>query len=327
MTKTLITRRELLKTTTVLAGGTVWAHLFPGSLASALAQQGGRAAAAPADPVAAMRAQLAANPIDTVTLADNLTMLSGPGGNVVVLNGPDGKIVVDGFVQPAWTRLKQVLDGLGNQRITTMIDTHWHFDHADNNASFRQAGAAVLAHENTRKRLTEPHELLGMQFKPVPPDALPTQTFRQNQKVQANGEGLELGYIPPAHTDTDIYVRYNKANVLHLGDTFFNGMYPVIDGGTGGSINGMIAAADRSLKMVDARTKIVPGHGPLADRAALMKYREMMVDVRGRIQKLKSSGRKLEEVVAAKPTAQYDAAWGAGFLMPEQFVAFVYNTL
>lgn len=323
MTDTLITRRQLLRTTSLLASGTVVARLFPESFVTVLAQQ----AAAPTDPVAAMRAQMAAAPIERVVLADNLTMLLGPGGNVVVLNGPDGKVVVDGFVQPAWAALKKVLDSMGTQRITSMIDTHWHFDHADNNASFRQAGAAVIAHENTRKRLSETHELLGMTFKPVPANALPTQTFAQNQKLQANGEAIELGYIPPAHTDTDIYVRYTKANVLHLGDTFFNGMYPVIDGGTGGSINGMIAAADRSSKMVDARTKIVPGHGPLGDRAALMKYRDMMADARDRIQKLKSAGRTLEQVVAAKPTAQYDAAWGKGFLMPAQFIAFVYNTL
>lgn len=166
-----------------------------------------------------------------------------------------------------------------------------------------------------------------MRFNPAPANALPTETFKQNQKLQANGEVLELGYIPPSHTDTDISILYTKANVLHLGDTFFNGMYPVIDGGTGGSINGMIAAADRSIKMVDVKTRIIPGHGLVADRAALLKYRDMMVDTRDRIQKLKSSGRKLEDVVAAKPTAQHDAAWGKGFLTPEQYVAFVYNTL
>jgi glyoxylase-like metal-dependent hydrolase (beta-lactamase superfamily II) len=260
-------------------------------------------------------------------LTDNLTLLSGPGGNVVVLNGADGKVVVDGFVQPAWPALKKTLDGMGSQRIATLIDTHWHFDHADNNANFRQAGAAILAHENTRKRLTETHELLGMKFTPVPANALPTQTFAQTQKLQANGEGLELAHIPPAHTDTDISIRFTKANVLHLGDTFFNGMYPVIDGGTGGGINGMIAAAERSLKMVDAQTRIVPGHGPLADRAALTKYRDMLADTRDRIRKLKTSGRTLEQAVAEKPTAQYDVVWGAGFLLPSQYIAFVYNTL
>lgn len=323
MNNKLMTRRDLLKTTTIVAGGTALAHLLPGSLARAFAQQGG----APADPVAAMRAQMAATPIEVVKLTNNLTMLAGPGGNVLVLNGADGKVVVDGFVEPAWPALKKVLDSLGNARITTMIDTHWHFDHADNNANFRQAGAMILSHENTRRRLTEAHDLLGMHFDPVPMDALPTQTFRQTQNVQANGEALELGYIPPAHTDTDIYIRYMKANVLHLGDTFFNGMYPVIDSGTNGSIGGMIDAADRSLKTTDARTRIVPGHGPIGDRAALTKYRDMMAATRDSIQTLKSAGRTLEQVVAAKPTASFDAAWGKGFLTPDQYVGMVYTTL
>lgn len=325
MTDTLITRRELLRTTAVLAGGTVVARVFPESFARVFAQRG----AAPADPVEAMRAQMAAAAIERVALTDNLTMLSGPGGNVIVLNGPDGKVVADGFVLPAWVALRKVLDSMGTQRITTMINTHWHYDHADNNANFRQAGAEVIAHENTRKRLSETHELavLGMVFKPVPTNALPTQTFAQDRKLQANGEGIELGYIPPSHTDTDVYVRYTKANVIHLGDTFFNGMYPYIDAGTGGSINGMIAAADRSLKMVDARTRIVPGHGPLADRAALTKFRDMMVAVRDRVQKLKSSGMPQDKTMAAKPTASFDAEWGKGFLTPDQFVTIVYNTL
>ncbi|MBI4264236.1 MAG: MBL fold metallo-hydrolase [Acidobacteria bacterium] len=323
MTTTTITRRTLLKTTAVLAGGTVLGHVLPASVADLIAQQ----AAPPADPVAAIRAQMGATPIERLALADNLTMLSGPGGNVVVLNGADGKIVVDGFVQPAWASLKQALDAMGPQRITTLINTHWHFDHSDNNANFREAGAAVLAHENTRRRLSETHELLGMRFPPAPANALPTQTFADSRTLQANGDTIELGYIPPSHTDTDISIRYTRANVLHLGDTFFNGMYPVIDGGTGGSITGMIAAADRSLKMADARTRIVPGHGPVGDRAALERFRDMMVDVRDRVQKLKTSGRTLEEAVAARPTAPYDDPWGKGFLTPDQFVTFVYATL
>jgi glyoxylase-like metal-dependent hydrolase (beta-lactamase superfamily II) len=324
MTDTLITRRQLLRTTSLLAGGTVVARVFPESFATAFAQR-----AAPADPVAAMRAQMAAAPIERVALTDNLTMLSGPGGNVIVLNGPDGKVVADGFVLPAWGALRKVLDSMGTQRITTMINTHWHYDHADNNAHFRQAGAEVIAHENTRKRLSETHELavFRMVFKPVPTNALPTQTFAQDRKLQANGEGVALRYIPPSHTDTDISVRYTNANVIHLGDTVFNGMYPYIDAGTGGSINGMIAAADRSLKMVDAGTRIVPGHGPVADRAALTKFRDMMVAVRDRVQKLKSSGMPLDKTIAVKPTAAFDAEWGKGFLTPDQFVTIVYNTL
>ena len=279
------------------------------------------------DPLAQMRATMGAPAIETVKLTDNLVMLSGPGGNVAVLYGPDGKVVVDTFLQPAWERLKQSLDGLSDARITSLINTHWHFDHVDNNQNFRQAGAEIVAHDNTKKRLSETHDLLGIHFTPAPAEALPTQTFAATHKMAANGEALELTHVGPAHTDTDIFIRYMKANVLHMGDVFFNGIYPFIDQGTGGSINGMIAGAEQGLKLADNRTRIVPGHGPLADRAALVRARDMLVTVRDRVQKLKTSGQGLADVVAAKPTKDLDEVWGKGFMPPDNFVTLVYDTL
>lgn len=292
----------------------------------ALAQQ---TAAPPADAVAAAGAAMAAVPIQSMKLTNTLTMLSGPGGNVVVLKGRDGKFVVDTFIQGAWDKLKQSLDAIGPAPVKAAIDTHWHFDHADNNADFRKIGAAVIAHENTPKRLSQTHELkaLGMTFPPSPPEALPTQTFQDTHTIDANSDQITLGYIPPAHTDTDIYIRFSKGNVLHLGDLFFNGAYPFIDASTAGNINGMIAAADTCLKLADGSTKIVPGHGPLADRTTLTAYRDMMVTARDRVQKLKTSGRTVEETVAAKPTADLDATWGKGFMQPDVFVRIVYGTL
>jgi cyclase len=138
---------------------------------------------------------------------------------------------------------------------------------------------------------------------------------------------LRVDTIPPAHTDTDVSIRFAKANVLHLGDVFFNGGYPFIDAGTGGNIAGMIAGATKAVALSDAQTKIVPGHGPLADRAALTRYRDMLVTVRDRVQKLKTSGRTLAESVAAKPSADLDATWGKGFVQPDFFVTLVFNTL
>src|SRR6185295_12459830 len=190
-----------------------------------------------------MRAQLGGVPIVTDKLAPGLVMMSGPSGNVVVLQGPLGKIVVDGFVKPAWPKLKAALDALDGSPIKTMIDTHWHFDHADNNANVRAAGAGIIAHENTRKRLMEPHDLFGMHFEPVPSDALPTQTFPVKVTLNANGEQIDVRHLPPAHTDTDVFVFFPKANVLHMGDVFFNGMYPFIDASTGGNIDGMVDGA------------------------------------------------------------------------------------
>ena len=322
---TQITRRQLIGATTALGGGALLTRLFPASFGAAYARV--QQAAASVDPLAAARAQTAAAPIEALTLTDTLTMLSGPGGNVVVLNGPDGRIVVDTFVQGVWPALQQVLDAMSNAPITLVINTHWHFDHADNNESFRNAGAGILAHENTRRRLSEPHDLLGMHFDSAPVAARPTDTFTETRTMEANGERLDLGYIPPAHTDTDIYIHYTRANVLHMGDVFFNGMYPFIDASTGGSISGTIAGAERMLKMANATTKIVPGHGPLGDRAALTRYRDVLVDVRERVQTLKGAGRSLQDVVAAKPTADVDAVWGRGFMQPDDFVAIVYNTL
>jgi glyoxylase-like metal-dependent hydrolase (beta-lactamase superfamily II) len=286
-----------------------------------------QAAATSADPVVAMRAQMGAAPIQTTRLADRLVMLSGPGGNVVVLHGADGKLVVDSFVQPAWPRLKAALDALDGHPVKTLIDTHWHFDHADNNENFRAAGAGILAHANTRKRLMESHDLLGMHFNPAPPGALPTDTFADKRSLTVNGEVVNVWPVGPAHTDTDILVHYTKANVLHMGDVFFNGMYPFIDAGTGGGINGMIAGADRALALTNARTRIVPGHGALSDHAGLLRYRRVIGTIRDRVRAQKRGGKTLAQVQSARPSAEFDAEWGKGMMPPHDFVALVYSTL
>jgi glyoxylase-like metal-dependent hydrolase (beta-lactamase superfamily II) len=325
-----MTRRELLKRAGILGGAAAAASVFPPDVrrAFALAQQ----AAPAANTLAATRAQMAAMPIQQTALTNMMAMFSGPGGNVVVRNGEEGKVVVDTFVQGAFAALKQRLDAMpGNAPIVATINTHWHFDHADNNESFRSAGSRILAHENTKRRLSQAHDLMGMHFAPVPSAALPTQTFGQSEhltfELTGTEEYVDLGYIQPAHTDTDIYVYFAIGDVLHLGDTFSNGQYPFIDAGTGGKINGMIAAAEKGLKMSNATTRIVPGHGPLGDRTALTHYRDMLVTVRDRVQKLKTEGRTEKEAVAAKPTAEFDATWGKGLIQPDVFVSIVYNTL
>ena len=318
----LITRREMLRTAGLISGAVAAAAILP-EWAWAL----GQAPAAQGDQLAQMRAGMGATPITSQALGDRLTMLAGPGGNVLVLRGPDGKIVVDTFVLPAWNNLKATLDKIGNERIATLIDTHWHFDHADNNGNFRKAGAAIVAHENTKKRLSQSHELLGAKFPAAPPEALPTQTFPNLHTIDANGEKITLGHIPPAHTDNDIYIKFQNANVLHLGDVFFNGSYPFIDASTGGSIGGMINGAEMAAKIADAKTKIVPGHGPLGDLVALNKYRDVLITVRDRVAKLKKSGQTLEQVIAAAPSKEFDATWGTGFMNAAQFLGLVYNTL
>jgi cyclase len=322
-----ITRREMLRNSAALAGGSFLAQLLPARLVGALpfpqAQQ-----AAPGDP-SGIRNQIGAIPITPQKLTDNLTLLSGPGGNVLVLNGPDGKLVVDTFLAPAWPKLKESLDSIGSASLKTVINTHWHFDHTDNNAPLHAAGATVLSHDNTKKRMSEAHDLpvLNLHFPPSPADALPQQTFATSHKLQANGETLALQHFAPAHTDTDIYVHFQKANVIHLGDTFFNGSYPFIDPGTGGKINGMIAANEKALSLIDKNTKVIPGHGPLGNKDDLSKFRDMLVTTRDRVQKLKSAGKSVDESVAAKPFADLDPVWGKFLLSGDLFVQVVYLSL
>jgi cyclase len=331
-------RREMLRGSVTLAGSAFLAHLFPATSLRASALSNAQQPPSPADLLASFRAKFNAAPLQSQQLADNVTMFDGPGGAAVVLNGPDGKFVVDTLVAPAWPRLKEALDGLGNAPVKYVIDTHWHFDHTDNNAHLHAGGATVLARENTRRRMSEPHylpvlyrgadgALAGLHFDPSPAEALPQQTFRDTYKLQANGESLALQHVPPAHTDTDIYVHFEKANVIQMGDLFFNGMYAYIDPGTGGKITGNIAACDKILSLADNYTKIVPGHGPLGNKADLTKFRDMLITSRDRVERLKSAGKSAQEAVAEKPFADLDPVWGNGIINSEQWVQIVYLTL
>jgi cyclase len=321
-------RRDILRGSITLTGSAFLAHLFPRTLPRASAVGRARHSPSPADLLASMRAKFNAVPIETQRLADNVTMF----------DGPDGKFVVDTFVAPAWPRLKEALDALGNAPVQYVIDTHWHFDHTDNNAHLHAAGATVLAHENTKKRMSEPHDLpvlyrgpdgalAGLRFDPSPAEALPQQTFTDSYKLQANGETLALQHVAPAHTDSDIYVHFEKANVISMGDLFFNGMYPYIDPGTGGKITGMISAADKILSLADNDTKIVAGHGPLGNITDLTKARDMLITSRDRVEKLKSEGKSALEAVAEKTFSDLDPVWGNGIINGDQWIQIVYLTL
>src|SRR3984957_3278346 len=331
-------RREMLRGSVTLAGSALLAQFFPASSVRASALSYAQQPSSSTDLLASMRAKFNAAPLETQKLADNVTLLSGPGGSVVVLNGPDGKFVVDNFVAPAWPRLKQALDGLGSAPVKYVIDTHWHFDHTDNNANLHATGAAVLAHGKVTKRMSEPHDLpvlyrgadgalASLHFIPSPAEALPQQTFATSYQLRANGEALALQHVAPAHTDSDIYVHFQNANRISMGDLFFNGMYPYIDPGTGGKISGMIAASDKILSLADNHTRLVAGHGPLGNKTDLTKFRDMLIISRDRIQKLKSSGKSAQEAAAEKPFADLDPVWGKGIINGDQFVQVVYLVL
>ena len=331
-------RREMLRYSVTLAGSALLAHFFSARLLRAATAGFEQQSPSAADLLASMRAKFNAVPMETQKLADNVTMFDGPGGAVTVLNGPDGKFMVDSFVLPAWPKLKKALDGIGNAPVKCVIDTHWHFDHTDNNAHLHAAGATVLAHENTKRRMSEPHDLpvlyrgadgalAGLHFDPSPAEALPQQTFATSYQLRANGETLALQHVGPAHTDSDIYVHFQNANVISMGDLFFNGMYPYIDPGTGGTITGNITAVDKILSLAGNDTKIVAGHGPLGNKADLTKFRDMLITSRDRIQKLKSAGKSAQEAVAEKPFADLEPVWGKGIINSEQWVQIVYLTV
>jgi glyoxylase-like metal-dependent hydrolase (beta-lactamase superfamily II) len=317
-----------------LAAATAGGALLPRGLSGILAGAAVPAYAEPpsaesADRLATFRALLANIPIEVEKLAKNITMLSGPGGNVVVLHGRDGKLVCDTFVSPAWPKLKETLGGLGKEPISLVVNTHWHFDHTDNNAALHAAGAAVLAHENTKKRMSEFHEdpLFDVKIPAWPPEALPQQTFPDSHTLQANGENVLLTHMPPAHTDGDVYIYYQNAGVLQVGDLLFTDMFPSIDPSTGGSIEGMISAANKLLTLVDNKTKIVPGHGGLAKKADLVRFRDMLLIAHDRVRKLKAAGKSLPECIADKPLADLEPIWNKGIVNGTMFVRIVYTTL
>ena len=319
------TRREWLQVMAAMGGGALAEGLIPRELARAATR---RATQQQQDRVAQFRAQIGAIPIQPHPLAKNVTLFAGPGGNVVVLHGSDGLIVVDTFVAPAWPKFQESLKRFGAP-VKFVINTHWHFDHTDNNAQFRAGGATLVAHENTKLRMTQPHHLaiLELDFAPSPAAALPQRVFKEGYKLEANGERLAVTHVPPAHTDGDVVVQFETSNVLHTGDVFFNGVYPYVDGSTGGRIDGMIEAAGRLLSLADADTKIVPGHGPLGTKADLAKYHDMLSQAADRVRKLRASGKSVEDAIAAKPFADLEADWGKGRLNGDTFVKVVYGTL
>jgi glyoxylase-like metal-dependent hydrolase (beta-lactamase superfamily II) len=324
------TRREFL----AYSGGLTAAGLLASGWGSRLVAQAAQAsperqAIISSDMVAQMRAAGATAKLSTEKLADATYVISGSGGNVAVLVGTDGKVLVDSGFATSAPQFKTALGALGNQPLRVLINTHWHFDHTDGNAWMHEEGAIIVAHENTRVRLSTPQDIaaFGLHFDPAPASALPQQTFLDETRLYFNGESLALSHYHPAHTDSDIAVHFARANVFHAGDTFFNGMYPMIDASSKGNITGMIAAAEKTLSIVDGETKIIPGHGPMGDRKMLREYRDMLTTVEDRVGKLKQAGKTLDQAVAAKPTTDLDGKWGKGRLSGDMFVTLVYATL
>ena len=261
-------------------------------------------------------------------LRRNISVLYGAGGNIAVLTGPDGKLLIDAEIVTARSNVSAAIAGINADPIKQLINTHWHFDHTGGNDWVHQAGASILAQENTRKHLlksTRVEEIWKYTFPPAPPGAIPSTVFKEDHTVHANDSTLVLKHYLPAHTDSDISVHFTEADILHTGDTFWNRNYPYIDYSTGGSIDGAIRAAEANLATVTDKMIVIPGHGEVSGKADLILFRDVLVGIRDKVAALKKQGRTLDEIVAAKPGARTDEEWGRSFISPSAFIDLVYH--
>jgi cyclase len=269
--------------------------------------------------------------IKTTDLGNKTYMLQGQGGNITVAVGTDGIIMVDSEFAPLHDKIKAAIEKISPLPIKYLINTHYHGDHTGGDAAFHKDGAIIVAQDNIRVRLAAGNAangLTGAKMAPQPADGLPTDTYSGGTKtVEVGGRKAVLNHVYNAHTDGDTWVYFDDANVLDTGDTFGNtGSYNTIDFANGGDIRGLIRAVDAFLKVSNDQTKIVPGHGALANKANLVAWREMLVTSRDRIQKLVNEGKTEQEVLAAKPLADLDAKWAANPQQAQNWTKMVYNS-
>jgi cyclase len=309
------TGRAAVAFTLLLAGG---ALVLAGG---ALAQQATPAAPPPVD--------FSKVEIKTTDLGDNVYMLEGQGGNITVALARNGIIMVDGQFAPLHDKIKAAIATISNLPIKYLVNTHYHGDHTGGNEGFAKDGVTVVSQINVKNRLAAgaTNGLTGAKTPPAPTDALPANTYTATSKLRLPGRVADLKHIANAHTDGDTYIWFKTANVLATGDTFTNGRYPNIDFANGGNIKGMIAATDAYVKLTNAKSRIVPGHGPIADKAALIEYRAMLVTARDRMAALVKEGKSEDDVVAAKPFADLDKKWALSELASKNFIRVVYHSL
>jgi cyclase len=241
----------------------------------------------------------------------------------------DGIIMVDGEFAPLHDKIKAAIAVVSSEPIKYLINTHFHGDHTGGNEPFARDGVTIVSEINVRNRLAAgtTNGLTGVKTPPAPAEALPSKTYTGSFKIRLRGRVADLRHIANAHTDGDTYVWFKTANVLSTGDTFTNGRYPNIDFANGGNIKGMIAATDAYMKLANAKTRIVPGHGPIADRAALIEFRAMLITARDRMAKLVKEGKSEDDVVASKAFADLDAKWAPTELAAKNFIRVVYHSL
>ncbi len=264
--------------------------------------------------------------ITVQTLRGNVNALIGSGGNIAVVSGTDGNLVIDSGYATSRAKITDALAKMGPGPIKHLVNTHWHFDHTDGNEWMHSEGAMILAHENTRKHLSKTTRVEGWDFTfpPSPAGAIPAEVFDQEKNLYLNSTTIALSYYGPSHTDGDISAYFVEADVLHTGDTWWNGHYPFIDYSTGGHIKGMIKAAETNLAKVTEKTIVIPGHGKIGGKSEMTEYRDMLTTIHDRVAALKKEGKSLEEIVATKPTAAYDSKWATSFITGDVFTKLVY---
>lgn len=256
-------------------------------------------------------------------LAEGVAVLFGAGGNIGVSYGPDGTILIDDQFAPLTDKIQAAVKELGAEPVKYLINTHWHGDHTGGNENLGRSGALIMAHDHVRERLVEGTDKVP----PAPPEALPVITYHDGIKLHLNGDEVRVQHMKHGHTDGDSIVFWKKANVLHMGDLFFNKVtLPFIDLRSGGNARGILAAAEKAVTMVDDNTKIIPGHGPMANKADLIAYRDMMKKVIAAVEKAQGEGKSLETVQAMKPAAEWDINPDA-FIKGDVFVKAVYKSL
>ena len=259
-------------------------------------------------------------------VAGAVHMLQGSGGNIGLVVGDDAVFVVDDQFAPLTPKVLAAIKTVTPLPVRFVVNTHWHFDHTGGNENMGKAGALIFAHENVRRRMSTDQfiEALNRKEPASPRGALPVVTFTDTVSFHLNGDSIIVFHVPPAHTDGDAVIFFAKANVVHMGDVFVSDRFPFVDRSSGGSINGIIGAADRVLVATNAETRIIPGHGPLADRARLKAYRDMLFTMRDRMRREVAAKHTIEQVLASKITAEYDGSWTAG---RERFLRILHQEL
>ena len=282
-----------------------------------------------AAPALAQEQDFSAVQIQTQQLTDGLYMLIGEGGNIALSTGADGSVLVDTQFAPLNAKILAAVRAAGGGDVKYVINTHWHFDHTGGNEPLGKAGAVIIAHNNVLVRMSSEQFLAALDRRepPAPAAARPVITFPTRTTFHLNGNTVNVVHVENAHTDGDSIVHFTNANVIHTGDTYMKDVYPFIDVSSGGSIDGFIGSSAAVLARADANTKIIPGHGALANKSDMQRFHDMLVKVRANIQSLIDQGKTEDEAFAAKPTAEFDAAWGQGFMNPEQFTRFAYQSL